>query len=191
MQTTTNCQTIRFAATLSTCENSARSQKTTGLNMTRVNTILSNDPEIAKIRDIVETGAVIDTAPEFRPIHRTAPFRNLQVRMLPVYKKVLIFDVEDIPQHVYAKMHTANEYHWHPEQGKVAGRPLLDCSNCAPDEIPLNSDVTKALGIARYQKVQLPTFHEVMLAWDNYRIDANLQWADMWMFKADISGCFN
>ena len=30
-----------------------------------------------------------------------------------------------------------------------------------------------------------------MLAWDNYRIDANLQCADMWMFKADISGCFN
>jgi hypothetical protein len=75
--------------------------------------------------------------------------------------------------------------------GKVAGRPLLDCSNSAPDEIPLNSDATKELGIARYQKVQLSTFHEVMLAWDNYRIDANLQWADMWMFKADISGCFN
>ena len=96
-------------------------QKTTGLNLTRVNAILSNDPEIEKIRDIVEIGAVIDTAPEFRPKHRTAPFRNLELRMLPVYKKtvadmhaknkVLIFDVEDIPQHVYAKMHTANEYH--------------------------------------------------------------------------------
>jgi hypothetical protein len=79
----------------------------------------------------------------------------------------------------------------HDKQGKVAGRPLLDCSNCAPDEIPLNSDTTKELGIARYQMVQLPTFHEVMLAWDNYRIDANLQWTDMWMFKTDISGCFN
>jgi hypothetical protein len=176
-------------------------QKETGLNLTRVYDILSNDPEIGKIEEIVEIGAVIDTTPEFRPIHRTAPFRNLQLRMLPVYKKavadmhaknkVLIFDVEDIPPHIYAKMHTANEYHWRPEQGKVAGRPLLDCSNCAPDEIPLNSDATKELGIARYQKVQLPTFHEVMLAWDNYRIDANLQWADMWMFKADISGCFN
>ena len=87
--------------------------------------------------------------------------------------KVLIFDVEDIPQHVYAKMHTA-KYHWRLKQGKVAGRHLLDCSNCAPDKIPLKSDATKELGIARYQKVQLPTFHEVILAWDNYRIDANL-----------------
>ena len=176
-------------------------QKTTGLNLTRVYDILSSDPKIEKIQAIVETGAVIDTTPKFRPIHRTAPFRNLQLRMLPVHKKaeadmqaknkVLIFDVEDIPQHIYARMHTANEYHWRPEQGKVAGRPLLDCSNCAPGEIPLNSDATKELGIARYQKVQLPTFHAVLLAWDNYRIDENLQWSDMWMFKADISGCFN
>jgi len=71
--------------------------------------------------------------------------------------------------------HTYTPKRTRPEQGKVAGRPLLDCSNCAPGEIPLNSDATKELGIARYQKVQLPTFHEVMLAWDNYRIDANLQ----------------
>jgi hypothetical protein len=59
-------------------------RKVTGLNLTRIKAILSNDPEIAKIRDIVEIGAVIDTAPEFLPIHRTAPFRNLQLRMLPV-----------------------------------------------------------------------------------------------------------
>ena len=104
---------------------------------------------------------------------------------------MLIFDVEDIAPHVYAKMHKANEYHWHPKQGKIAGRSLLGCSNCAPAEIPFNSDATKELGIAKYQKVQLPTFQEDMLAWDNYRIDANLQCADMWMFKVDISGCFN
>jgi hypothetical protein len=39
--------------------------------------------------------------------------------------KVLIFDVEDIPQHIYAKMHTANEYHWRPEQGKSPDAPYL------------------------------------------------------------------
>ncbi len=80
----------------------------------------------------MENGAIIDMAPEFRAIHGTAPYRNIQLRMLPVYKKavadmhaknkVLIFDVENIPLHVYAKMHTANEYHWRPKQGKVAGR---------------------------------------------------------------------
>ncbi len=57
----------------------------------------------------------------------------------------------------------------------ITGAPSMERSPDAPDEISLNSDATKELGIARYQKVQLPTFHEVMLAWDNYRIDANLQ----------------
>jgi hypothetical protein len=176
-------------------------QKNTGLNLERVNAILGNDPQIDKIRDIVHKGATIDMAPDFTPIHRTAAYRNLQIRMLPVYEKavaamhatnkVLLFHVDDIPAELYAEMHTANEYHWRPEPGKVAGRPLLDCSNAAPGEVPLNSEATKLLGIARYQKVVLPTFHEVMLAWDNYRIDHNIQWTSMWMFKADISGCFN
>jgi hypothetical protein len=176
-------------------------QKRSGLSLERVNSILGNDPQIEKIRDIVQNGATIDMAPDFTPIHRTAPYRNLQLRMLPVYKKavaamhatnkVLLFHVDDIPAELYAEMHTANEYHWRPEPGKVAGRPLLDCSNAAPGEVPLNSEATKLLGIERYQKVVLPTFHGVMLAWDNYRIDHKLQWEDMWMFKADISNCLN
>ncbi len=74
-----------------------------------------------------------------------------------------------------------------PSRGKSPDGPYLT-ARIAP-LVKFRS--TKELGIARYQKVHLPTFHEVLLAWDNYRIDANLQWSDMWMFKADISGCFN
>jgi hypothetical protein len=37
----------------------------------------------------------------------------------------------------------------------------------------------------------LPTFRQIILAWDNYRIAHDLQWKDMWIFKADIAGCFN
>ena len=124
-------------------------------------------PEIEKIREIVENGAVIDVAPEFRAIHRTAPFRNLQQRMLPVYKKamaemhvknkvLLLFHVEDIPPLIYERMHSANEYHWRPENGKIAGRPLLDCSNCTPGETPLNSEATKELGIALHMFIRTP-----------------------------------
>eukprot|EP01036_Dinobryon_divergens_P061880 gene61880-biopygen31399 len=47
-------------------------QKSTGLNLERVNSILGNDPQIEKIRDIVQKGATIDMAPDFTPIHRTA-----------------------------------------------------------------------------------------------------------------------
>ena len=176
-------------------------QKDTGLNVDRVRAHLSQDPNYAKIYDLVDRGAVIDTAVDFKPTHRTAPFRNLQLRMLTVHRKavvdmhgknkVLLFRIPDIPSAIYDTLHTANEYHWRPEPGKIAGRPLLDCSNCAVGEIPLNSEETKELGIQRYQKVHLPTFKEVLVAWDNYRLDNNLHWKDMWIFKADISGCFN
>ena len=176
-------------------------QKETGLNVDRVREHLSMDPNYGKIYELVDHGVVIDTASDFTAIHRTAKFRNLQLRMLPVHRKavvdmhgknkVLLFRIADIPLEIYDTLHTANEYHWRPEPGKIAGRPLLDCSNCALGEIPLNSEETKELGIKRYQKVHLPTFKEVMVAWDNYRIDNALQWKDMWIFKADISGCFN
>jgi len=93
-----------------------------------------------KIRDFVDNGTVIDVGPEFRAIHRTAPFRNLQLRMLPVYKKavaemhkVLLFHVEDIPPLIYERMHTANEYHWRPrEERSRAARYLI--AQIAPPE---------------------------------------------------------
>jgi hypothetical protein len=173
-------------------------QKETGLNVDRVREHLSADPNYAKIYELVDNGVVIDTVAGFTPIHRTAKFRNLQLRMLTVHRKAVVdmhaknkVRISDIPPEIYNTLHTANEYHWRPEPGKIAGRPLLDCSNCALGETPLNSEETKELGIQRYQRVHLPTFKEVLVAWDNYRIDNNLEWRDMWIFKADISGCFN
>ena len=126
--------------------------------MERVDQYLVGDPNYAKIRLLVDKGVIIDTPADFQPIHRTAKFRNLQIRiLLPVYRKavaemhaknkVLLFRIKDIPAEIYNTMHTANEYHWCPEP---VGRPLLlDCSNCAPGEIPLNSEETKDLGIQR------------------------------------------
>jgi hypothetical protein len=87
----------------------------------------------------------------------------------------------------------ANEYHLRAEPGKVAGRPLMDCSNAQPSINPLNTETTKQLvGIARYQAVVLPTLREVVTAWDEYRRTNAIEWwRDMWMFKADIFNCFN
>ena len=47
------------------------------------------------------------------------------------------------------------------------------------------------MGIARYQTVVLPTLREVVTSWDEYRRANTIEWSDMWMFKADISNCFN
>jgi hypothetical protein len=132
-------------------------QKQSGLNVERIDANLRTDPNYLKIRALVDTGVIIDTAADFIPIHRTAKFRNMQLRLLPVYRKavagmhasnkVLLFRIADIPREIYATMHTANEYHWRPEPGKIAGRPLLDCSNCGIGEVPLNSEEAKLLGI--------------------------------------------
>jgi hypothetical protein len=71
------------------------------------------------------------------------------------------------------------------------GRFLIDCSNAGPGGIPLNSPEAKQKGIDRYQKVSLPTIREILTSWDIYRITHNLPWADLRIFKEDVSGCFN
>ena len=112
--------------------------------MDRIDANLQSDSNyLIKIRKLVDTGVVIDTAADFHPIHRTAIFRNMQIRLLQVYRKavagmhasnkVLLFRIiADILREIYV-MHPANEYHLRPEPGQIAGRPLLDCSSCAPD----------------------------------------------------------
>ena len=105
--------------------------------------------------------------------------------------KVLLFRTRDLTQAEKSEIHMANEYHFRPEPGKVTGRPLMDCSNAAPGKIPLNTETTKIRGIERYQQVRLPTLREVIQSWETQRSRAHLEWADMWMFKADITGCFN
>ena len=85
-------------------------QKETGLNIDRVDSFLSEDMNYGTIREMIDTGMVIDTSQEFKPIHHTADFRNLQKKLLPVYRKavagmhaqhkVLVFRVEDIPADV-------------------------------------------------------------------------------------------
>ncbi len=62
-------------------------QKDSGLNEARVITHLSEDEQFPKILDIVQNGAIADTDPTFAKSARTAPFRDLQRRLTPVYNK--------------------------------------------------------------------------------------------------------
>jgi hypothetical protein len=98
--------------------------------------------------------------------------------------RVLILPLEDLTESERADIHMANEYHWRAEPGKVASRPLMDCSNAQPGITPLNTEVTKQLGIARYQPVVLPNLREVVAEWEAYRRTREIEWSDMWMFKA-------
>ena len=178
-----------------------RKQQVDGMNPERIRHWLRDDHDMEKIIQICSEGVVADTDPEFTCTERLAPIRDLQRRLSPVYykaaatmhdtSKVLLFRISDLTEDERRQIHMANEYHWRAEPGKVAGRPLMDCSNAAPGAIPLNTDTTKLKGIERYQRVKLPTFREVLTQWNKQRITAGLQWTDMWMFKADITGCFN
>jgi hypothetical protein len=67
----------------------------------------------------------------------------------------------------------------------------MDCSNAQHGITPLNTETTKQLGIARFQTVILPNLREFVTEWEQYRRTNDLEWSDMWMFKADISNCFN
>ena len=100
--------------------------------------------------------------------------------------RVLILPVDQLMESERAGLHMANEYHLRAEPGKVAGRPLMDCSNAQPSINPLNTETTtKQLDIARYQAVVLPTLREVVTAWDEYRRTNAIEW---WR---DIFNCFN
>ena len=65
--------------------------------------------------------------------------------------RVLILPLEDLTESERADIHMANEYHWRAEPGKVADRPLMDCSNAQTGITPLNTEVTKQL--ARHSKI--------------------------------------
>ena len=105
--------------------------------------------------------------------------------------RFLILPLDQLTESERADLHIANKYYWHAERGKVPGRPLMDCSNAQHGITPLNTETTKQLGIARYQPVVLPNLREVVTEWDDYRRTKVIEWSDMWMFKADISNCFN
>jgi len=176
-------------------------QKESGLNEDRIRNHLSNDIEFPKIMDIVANGAVAETDPAFVRTERLVPLRDLQRRLQPVYMKhaatmhaanrVLVLPIDQLTDAERKEIHMANEFHWRPEPGKVAGRPLMDCSNATAGAVPLNTDITKQQGVQRYQQVTLPTLRAVITSWDEYRRARKLEWKDMWMFKADISNCFN
>ena len=117
-------------------------QKDNGLSM-RVYQYLADNPNYAKS----EHWWTRDTTADFQPLHRTAQFETCRYES---YKYI-----ERLRQECMLRMQDIH-YYW----------TIL---NCAPGEIPLNSEETKDLGIQRYQRAKLPTIREILLAWDNYQ----------------------
>jgi hypothetical protein len=84
-------------------------QKESRLIVERFDAHLRTDPNYLKIRQLVDKGIVIETAEELTPpIHHNAKFCNMQIRLLPVYRKavaqihalnkVLLFPIAIFPE---------------------------------------------------------------------------------------------
>ena len=71
-------------------------------------------------------------------------------------RRVFILPIDQLTESERAELHMANEFHWRAKPGKVAGTTLMDCSNAQPGHTHLNIEITKQLGIQRYQTVILP-----------------------------------
>ena len=60
-----------------------------GPNEERAKRYLADDPRFENVRQIITEGGHIDTPPNFVRTRRTAPFRHMQTRLLPVYYKAV------------------------------------------------------------------------------------------------------
>jgi hypothetical protein len=80
---------------------------------------------------------------------------------------------------------------WIPKVGDVFGRWCIDASNRSDDRIPLNGGMAKEYCIAKNGKIILPQMAEIVQMWIQYKIDHDMKWSDMWIFKEDIKSCFN
>jgi len=60
-----------------------------GPNAERATRYLANDPRFDIVHQIITEGGHIDTPPGFVRTGRTAPFRHMQTRLLPVYNKAV------------------------------------------------------------------------------------------------------
>ena len=135
-----------------------------GPNQKRVVTtfLVANDPRFNIMRQIINTeGGHFYMPPNFvrakKPPHSATCKPDCYRSTTKPSHKVLLFRLlSDLKAEEIQNIHCANEYHWRPEPGKVADRPLLDCSNAPPGVIPLNSDFTRLRDIERYQQVKPP-----------------------------------
>ena len=105
--------------------------------------------------------------------------------------KALLFRVSDLSPETLEQLHTANECHWVPKPDGPLGRFIIDCSNVNKGRVPLNGITSKEKGIARYQKVVLPSVRQILVKWNLYRLGLNVEWSDMIIFKDDVANCFN
>lgn len=136
-------------------------------NPERCLSVFSQDQEIDTLLEIAKTGVVVDTPPEFLPLHEPPPMRRLHERLLPVYRyhamklwsddKALLLPPEVLQR---AGCHFS-PVHWTMKPGKAEGRFLGDCSNGDHNRV-LNTSTVRDLVSYRFGPLTHPTISDVV-----------------------------
>jgi hypothetical protein len=186
-----------------------RLQELYGARMSRasVDTWLSRDnPERDRLVDLAEQGMPVLVAREFVPNSELGVIPTLRPayrRLAPVVNRLLFegfhsrglaFIVPKKAALTVSGLHL-NVNSWVPKAGKVQGRPIGDCSDGGRGAESVNSDEAKLACDARWGVIHHPSLSDLVVQVveclrEEQAQDASVTWADLVLFKVDLSGAF-
>jgi hypothetical protein len=174
-------------------------RKKNGFSPAIVDAHYSGDPEVALLREIAESGAVIDTAPDFVRIPPEAQERPITTRIpkalgmhackLLSKDRAVLLPVESLSEAQLGKLSFCGLHLAYKSEDPL-GRFCIDPSNTQPGIVPINGDEAKQLSIERYGKVNHPGIQQILGRWCTWRLQQNMVWSDVWCYKEDVQSAF-
>jgi hypothetical protein len=177
------------------------------MNRSRIDTWVSRDnPERGRLVDLAEEGMPVLVAGGFVPNSKLGVIPALRPayrRLAPVVNRLLFegfhsrglaFIVSKEAALTVPGLHL-NVNSWVPKAGKVQGRPIGDCSDGGRGADSVNSDEAKLACDARWGVIHHPSLSDLVVQVveclrEEQVKDATVTWADLVMFKVDLSGAF-
>lgn len=172
------------------------------LSSTRVEKLLPNNPERARLIDIAKgmraplpegfipnaKGVLGPLRPAYVEVHQAVDkmLGDLHAQglafCLPKKEAIELID----------GLHLGKAS-WTPKKGKASGRSIGDMSFC--DGTPLNCDESKAIAESWWGKIELPTIEEVVIMiLDFFKaaklLDPTVVWEDLRLWKTDLRGAY-
>lgn len=174
-------------------------RKLNGFSPDRVDASFSDDPNVKLLREIAESGAVIDTAPDFvrippeaqeRPITSAIP-KTMGTHALKLLAKdrAVLLPVDCLSKSQLAELSFCGLHLAYKSEDPL-GRFCIDPSNTRDGIVPINGDEAKQLSIARYGKVNHPGIQQILGRWCAWRLQQHMAWSDVWCYKEDVQSAF-
>ena len=171
-------------------------------NLSRCNEAFGDYPceDLDRLRRLATEGSQILLPEDFIRQPVPGPMRTLASRLGNTYLKhayklyksgnVLLFNLSDIPPHIYETLNFGNNVHWTVKPDDIMGRLLTDPNNPADGYTGLNTDETFDRAEIIYGKMSLPNIIEFVVSIVDYADAHSYPLADMRIYKEDIKGAF-